>query len=184
MRYENPLYMAEDGRTADIISGGRLQLGISRGSPEQVIDGWRTFGYAPAEGEAATAAAGRSWPRGRRRTSPPAKRSHTGAFLNRCCKARSDAQGLAVEHHLPADLVHAKSARPYFGSMPAFAMTSVQRARSFASMCAVSAGWLAEGFMPCLSNSSITSGAVTAVAMASRSLCATAGGVPGVARIT
>ena len=51
MRYENPLYMAEDVGAADIISGGRLQLGISRGSPEQVIDGWRHFGYAPAEGE-------------------------------------------------------------------------------------------------------------------------------------
>ena len=51
MRYENPLYMAEDAGAADIISGGRLQLGISRGSPEQVIDGWRYFGYAPREGE-------------------------------------------------------------------------------------------------------------------------------------
>jgi alkanesulfonate monooxygenase SsuD/methylene tetrahydromethanopterin reductase-like flavin-dependent oxidoreductase (luciferase family) len=51
MRYENPLYMAEEASAADLISGGRLQLGISRGSPEQVIDGWRYFGYAPAEGE-------------------------------------------------------------------------------------------------------------------------------------
>src|SRR5579863_7483760 len=51
MRYENPLYMAEDAGAADIIAGGRLQLGISRGSPEQVIDGWRYFGYAPEEGE-------------------------------------------------------------------------------------------------------------------------------------
>lgn len=51
MRYENPLYMAEDAGAADLISGGRLQLGISRGSPEQVIDGWRHFGYAPADGE-------------------------------------------------------------------------------------------------------------------------------------
>jgi alkanesulfonate monooxygenase SsuD/methylene tetrahydromethanopterin reductase-like flavin-dependent oxidoreductase (luciferase family) len=50
MRYENPLYMAEDAGAADLISQGRLQLGISRGSPEQVIDGWRHFGYAPAEG--------------------------------------------------------------------------------------------------------------------------------------
>ena len=50
MRYENPLYMAEDAGAADIIAGGRLQLGISRGSPEQVIDGFRHFGYAPAEG--------------------------------------------------------------------------------------------------------------------------------------
>lgn len=51
MRYENPLYMVEDAGSADLISGGRLQLGISRGSPEQVIDGWRYFGYQPAEGE-------------------------------------------------------------------------------------------------------------------------------------
>ena len=51
MRYENPFYMAEDAGAADIIATGRLQLGISRGSPEQVIDGWRHFGYAPAEGE-------------------------------------------------------------------------------------------------------------------------------------
>ena len=50
MRYENPLYMAEDAGAADLISGGRLQLGISRGSPEQVIDGFRYFGYEPAEG--------------------------------------------------------------------------------------------------------------------------------------
>jgi alkanesulfonate monooxygenase SsuD/methylene tetrahydromethanopterin reductase-like flavin-dependent oxidoreductase (luciferase family) len=51
MRYENPFYMVEDAGAADLISGGRLQLGISRGSPEQVIDGWRHFGYAPAVGE-------------------------------------------------------------------------------------------------------------------------------------
>jgi alkanesulfonate monooxygenase SsuD/methylene tetrahydromethanopterin reductase-like flavin-dependent oxidoreductase (luciferase family) len=51
MRYENPFYMAEDAGAADLIAGGRLQLGISRGSPEQVIDGYRHFGYAPDEGE-------------------------------------------------------------------------------------------------------------------------------------
>ncbi|MBJ7290452.1 LLM class flavin-dependent oxidoreductase [Williamsia sp.] len=51
MRYENPLYMVEDASAADLISGGRLQLGISRGSPEQVIEGYKYFGYAPAEGE-------------------------------------------------------------------------------------------------------------------------------------
>ncbi|NHC21934.1 LLM class flavin-dependent oxidoreductase [Nocardioides sp. IC4_145] len=50
MRYENPLYMAEDAGSADLISGGRLQLGISRGSPEQVVDGFRYFGYEPPEG--------------------------------------------------------------------------------------------------------------------------------------
>lgn len=51
MRYENPLYMVEDAGAADLISGGRLQLGISRGSPEQVIEGWRYFGYQPEQGE-------------------------------------------------------------------------------------------------------------------------------------
>ena len=51
MRYENPFYMTEDAGAADLISRGRLQLGISRGSPEQVAEGWRHFGYAPRPGE-------------------------------------------------------------------------------------------------------------------------------------
>lgn len=51
MRYENPLYMAESASAVDLISGGRLQVGISRGSPEQVIDGWRYFGYQPVKGQ-------------------------------------------------------------------------------------------------------------------------------------
>lgn len=51
MRYANPLAFAEDAGSADLIAGGRLQLGISRGSPEQVVDGWRYFGFEPAEGE-------------------------------------------------------------------------------------------------------------------------------------
>lgn len=51
MRYENPMYMVEDASAADLISEGRLQLGISRGSPEQVIDGWRYFGYELKPGE-------------------------------------------------------------------------------------------------------------------------------------
>src|SRR5881275_2159910 len=51
MRYENPHYMAEDAGAADLIAGSRLQLGISRGSPEQVIDGWRHFGHRLNEGE-------------------------------------------------------------------------------------------------------------------------------------
>ncbi|MFE2630651.1 LLM class flavin-dependent oxidoreductase [Streptomyces sp. NPDC059374] len=54
MRYENPLYMAEDAGAADLIADGRLQLGISRGSPEQVVDGWRLFGHEPAPGESGT----------------------------------------------------------------------------------------------------------------------------------
>jgi len=52
MRYENPLYMAAEAATTDLISGGRLQLGISRGSPEQVIEGYKTFGYVPEEDDA------------------------------------------------------------------------------------------------------------------------------------
>ena len=51
MRYENPHYMAEDAGAADLIAGSRLQLGISRGSPEQVIEGWRYFGHRLDEGE-------------------------------------------------------------------------------------------------------------------------------------
>jgi len=51
MRYENPHYMTEDAGAADVIAGGRLQLGISRGSPEQVIDGWKHFGHQPGAGE-------------------------------------------------------------------------------------------------------------------------------------
>lgn len=65
MRYENPLYMAEDAGAADLISGGRLQLGISRGSPEQVVDGFRYFGHVPADGSDHAAMA----------------REHTQAFL-------------------------------------------------------------------------------------------------------
>ncbi|MGB3369687.1 MAG: LLM class flavin-dependent oxidoreductase [Rhodococcus sp. (in: high G+C Gram-positive bacteria)] len=50
MRYENPYYMTEDAGSADLISGGRLQLGISRGSPEQVIEGYKYFGHIPKDG--------------------------------------------------------------------------------------------------------------------------------------
>ncbi len=51
MRYENPLYMAEDAGAADLLSGGRLQLGISRGSPEPAWRGAEAFGYVPADGQ-------------------------------------------------------------------------------------------------------------------------------------
>ena len=76
MRYENPLYMAEDAGAADLIAGGRLQLGISRGSPEQVIDGWRHFGYVPAGG------------RDRRRHGARA----TPKSSSRCCSGEGFAQ--------------------------------------------------------------------------------------------
>ncbi|MEH3054014.1 MAG: LLM class flavin-dependent oxidoreductase [Patulibacter minatonensis] len=51
MRYENPLSMAEQAAAADLISAGRLQLGVSRGSPEPALRGSETFGYVPGEGE-------------------------------------------------------------------------------------------------------------------------------------
>jgi alkanesulfonate monooxygenase SsuD/methylene tetrahydromethanopterin reductase-like flavin-dependent oxidoreductase (luciferase family) len=51
MRYENPHYMAELAAATDLIASGRLQLGIGRGSPEHVVDGWRHFGHLPQAGE-------------------------------------------------------------------------------------------------------------------------------------
>src|SRR5262245_46097677 len=52
MRYENPLYMAEEAAAADLISGGRLQLGISRGSPEYALHGAAAFGYPAGDRDA------------------------------------------------------------------------------------------------------------------------------------
>ncbi|WP_369137202.1 LLM class flavin-dependent oxidoreductase [Modestobacter versicolor] len=56
MRYENPLYMAEEAAAADLLSGERLQLGVSRGSPETALRGSEAFGYVPADGDDATLA--------------------------------------------------------------------------------------------------------------------------------
>ena len=51
MRYENPLYMAEEAAATDLIAEGRLQLGVSRGSPEPALRGSEAFGYVPREGQ-------------------------------------------------------------------------------------------------------------------------------------
>ncbi len=51
MRYENPLYMAEEAAAADLIAGGRLQLGISRGSPEPALNGASASATSPPEGQ-------------------------------------------------------------------------------------------------------------------------------------
>lgn len=45
LRYENPLYLAEEAAALDLLSDGRLALGVSRGSPEPADRGWETFGY-------------------------------------------------------------------------------------------------------------------------------------------
>ena len=51
MRYENPVAMAELAAAADLIADGRLQLGLSRGSPEHALRGSESFGYVPQDGE-------------------------------------------------------------------------------------------------------------------------------------
>jgi alkanesulfonate monooxygenase SsuD/methylene tetrahydromethanopterin reductase-like flavin-dependent oxidoreductase (luciferase family) len=52
MRYENPLYMAETAGAADLLAGGRLQLGVSRGSPEPAWRGAEAFGYSVDDDDA------------------------------------------------------------------------------------------------------------------------------------
>ena len=46
LRYESPLSMAEHAAVADLLAGGRLQLGVSRGSPEPAYRGFEAFGTA------------------------------------------------------------------------------------------------------------------------------------------
>lgn len=45
MRYENPLHLAEELGALDLLLDQRIAIGISRGSPEQALRGWESFGY-------------------------------------------------------------------------------------------------------------------------------------------
>ncbi len=45
MRYENPLYLAEEAASLNLIANRRIALGISRGSPETALRGYEAFGY-------------------------------------------------------------------------------------------------------------------------------------------
>lgn len=47
LRYEVPAMLAEQASAVDLIAGGRLQLGVSRGSPEPALRGWEAFGQYP-----------------------------------------------------------------------------------------------------------------------------------------
>ncbi|NJC57333.1 alkanesulfonate monooxygenase SsuD/methylene tetrahydromethanopterin reductase-like flavin-dependent oxidoreductase (luciferase family) [Brevibacterium marinum] len=49
MRYENPLYLAEEAATLDLIADERVVLGVSRGSPEPAERGWEVFGYSDSK---------------------------------------------------------------------------------------------------------------------------------------
>jgi alkanesulfonate monooxygenase SsuD/methylene tetrahydromethanopterin reductase-like flavin-dependent oxidoreductase (luciferase family) len=94
MRYENPLYMAEEAAAADLISGGRLQLGISRGSPEIALRGAESFGYVPADGESAADNA--------RRKTEVFLSAITGAAVARTDPARTGVSGgLAIQPQSP-----------------------------------------------------------------------------------
>ena len=49
MRYENPLYLAEELGALDLLSDQRIAIGISRGSPETAVRGYEAFGYTGAQ---------------------------------------------------------------------------------------------------------------------------------------
>lgn len=45
MHYANPLQLAEEIATLDLLSDERIALGVSRGSPEPADKGWEAFGF-------------------------------------------------------------------------------------------------------------------------------------------
>ncbi|AMS05227.1 LLM class flavin-dependent oxidoreductase [Acidipropionibacterium acidipropionici] len=49
MRYENPLYLAEEAGALDLIAEDRIALGVSRGSPEPAVRGYEAFGYTGSQ---------------------------------------------------------------------------------------------------------------------------------------
>ncbi|WAL40383.1 LLM class flavin-dependent oxidoreductase [Brevibacterium sp. BRM-1] len=49
MRYENPLYLAEEAAQLDLLADQRVALGVSRGSPEPALRGWEAFGYTGSQ---------------------------------------------------------------------------------------------------------------------------------------
>jgi hypothetical protein len=57
MRYENPLYMAEEAAATDLLTGGRLQLGIAVGHRRR-----RCAGRRPSATSHPKGAPTRSWP--------------------------------------------------------------------------------------------------------------------------
>ena len=110
MRYENPLYLAEEAAAADLISGGRLQLGVSRGSPETVLRGAESFGYRPADGETDADAA--------RRKTEIFLAAIGGAAVARTDPARTGVSGgLAIQPQSPglADRIWWGSGHPRHG---------------------------------------------------------------------
>ena len=49
MRYENPLQLAEELGSLDLLADQRIAIGISRGSPETAVRGYEAFGYTGAQ---------------------------------------------------------------------------------------------------------------------------------------
>ena len=95
LRYEQPLAMTELAASTDLLSGGRLQLGISRGSPERAVDGQERFGLGLAPGG--------SWSDEARERADRFRRALRGEPIARSERAVQLGHGpdLPVEPHAP-----------------------------------------------------------------------------------